>query len=105
MLPNLERWSLAPISDTAALLVTELVANVVRHVGEPMTVRMTRRPERIRVEVDDTCAQLPERREVDATSEGGRGLALVATLASRWGAEVHPADGKTVWFELDIDER
>jgi len=103
MRPKVANWSSAQMIDTAALLMTELVANVVRHVGEPMTVRMTRQPETIRVEVEDTCPRLPERREVDLTCEGGRGLALVATLASRWGTDVHRADpGKTVWFELDV---
>jgi len=104
MRPQLDRWSLAPVADTAQLLVTELVSNVVRHVGEPVTVRMQHRSETIRVEVDDTSARPPEVREPDPASEGGRGLALVATLASRWGTDVHPADGKTVWFELDVDE-
>ena len=104
MRPKLDRWEVAPVADTAELLMTELVANVVRHVGEPMTVRMTRGAEMIRVEVDDTGSRLPERREVDLTCEGGRGLALVAALASRWGTDVHRADpGKTVWFELDVD--
>jgi hypothetical protein len=32
---------------------------------------------------------------------GGRGLLLIATLASRWG--VTPAiQGKTVWFAIDL---
>jgi anti-sigma regulatory factor (Ser/Thr protein kinase) len=103
MRPQLDQWSLAPVSDTAQLLVTELVSNVVCHVGAPMTVRMTRGADAVRVEVEDPSAQLPEAREPDPASEGGRGLALVATLASRWGTDVHPADGKTVWFELDVD--
>ena len=104
MRPQLDRWSLAPVADTAQLLVTELVSNVVCHVGAPMTVRMTRGAEMIRVEVEDSSPELPESREPDPTSEGGRGLALVATLASRWGTDAHRADpGKTVWFELDVD--
>ena len=104
MRPKLDRWTVAPVADTAELLVTELVANVVRHVGEPMTVRMTREAETIRFEVDDTSSRLPESREPDLAREGGRGLYLVATLASRWGTDVHRADpGKTVWFELDVD--
>ena len=104
MRPKLDSWAVAPVADTAELLMTELVANVVQHVGEPMTVRMTRGAEMIRVEVDDSGGHLPESREPDLASEGGRGLYLVATLASRWGTDVHRANpGKTVWFELDVD--
>ena len=106
MRPQLDRWSLAPVADTAQLLVTELVSNVVCHVGAPMTVRMTRDAETIRVEVEDTSARLPEAREPDPAAEGGRGVALIATLASRWGTHLHRGDpGKTVWFELDVAER
>ncbi|QIB47791.1 ATP-binding protein [Streptomyces aureoverticillatus] len=32
--------------------------------------------------------------------ESGRGLALVAAFADRWGTEVGPEPRKTVWAEL-----
>lgn len=32
--------------------------------------------------------------------EGGRGLAIVATLSDDWGVEPHEGDGKHVWFVL-----
>ena len=41
------------------------------------------------------------------TALGGRGVALVDALSTRWGVEDHGADadggaGKTVWFVLDV---
>jgi hypothetical protein len=38
----------------------------------------------------------------EPTDEHGRGAFLVDALANDWGADVHPEDGKTVWFEIDI---
>lgn len=40
----------------------------------------------------------------DWQSLSGRGLTLVASLASLWGAE-HTATGKVVWAEFDVGER
>jgi len=100
MRPRLAEWNLDRVADDAELLVSELVANVVRHVGLPMTVRLARRPDLVRVEVDDPSATAPLVRHPDSEKESGRGLLLVAAMASRWGTELHRDDGKTVWFEL-----
>jgi anti-sigma regulatory factor (Ser/Thr protein kinase) len=83
------------------LLVSELVTNVVRHVCEPMLIRLTRDAGTIRVEVDDSSALPPVVRDPDDAEERGRGLLLVASVAARWGTNQHHDDGKTVWFELD----
>jgi hypothetical protein len=37
-------------------------------------------------------------------NEHGRGLRIVATLASAWGVEPR-GEGKAVWFELQTDGR
>jgi serine/threonine-protein kinase RsbW len=56
-------------------------------------------PDRVRVEVADSEAALPQLRQPDQEATGGRGLAMVALLATRWGTD--PTDsGKAVWFEL-----
>ncbi len=85
----------------AELLTTELVTNVVCHVGSPVTVRliMNEGPA-IRVEVDDSSSVPPVLRESDAETPCGNGLLLVDGLATRWDAELR-SDGKTVWFELE----
>jgi anti-sigma regulatory factor (Ser/Thr protein kinase) len=98
---SLETWKLDGLGEITELLASELVANAVVHVGCPMTVRISRRDDVIRVEVQDESQQLPSIRTPDPTNERGRGVFLVDALATDWGAEVHPDDGKSVWFELD----
>jgi anti-sigma regulatory factor (Ser/Thr protein kinase) len=93
-------WRLDGLGGITELLADELVANVVRHVGEPMTVRAIRTPGRIRVEVDDPSPVPPVLEHPDAGTVQGRGILLLDALASEWGADLRP-DGKTVWFELD----
>ncbi|WP_405820339.1 ATP-binding protein [Streptomyces sp. NBC_01390] len=85
------------------LCVTELVGNVIRHVGEgtPVSVRVACvDTARVRVEVRDPDPRaLPVLLSAVGDSESGRGLALLGALAVRWGVEVG-ALGKTVWCEL-----
>jgi anti-sigma regulatory factor (Ser/Thr protein kinase) len=85
------------------LLASELVSNVVRHVGSPMTVRVGRDGPGVRVEVDDESDTPPVLRTPAPDAEGGRGLLLVASLASDWGFETRD-HGKTVWFVVDLGE-
>jgi anti-sigma regulatory factor (Ser/Thr protein kinase) len=99
---TLETWKLDGFGDVTELLASELVSNAVVHVGHPMTVRIARRPDSIRVEVKDESPQLPSVGTPEPTDEHGRGAFLVDALANDWGADVHPEDGKTVWFEIDI---
>ena len=47
--PKLEAWDFGGVTDEADLLVTELVANVVTHVSQPMEVRLTRRGDTVTV--------------------------------------------------------
>ena len=84
------------------VLTTELVSNVVRHVGSPMTVRIIRDGSAVRVEVDDESDEPPMLLDLGAESENGRGLVLVDSLARDWGwtAREH---GKTVWFVVDTE--
>lgn len=54
----------------------------------------------VRVEVSDLSVGVPLLRWFGLEASTGRGLQLVARLASSWGIDER-ADGKTVWFELD----
>ena len=85
------------------LLASELVSNVVRHVGSPMTVRVGRHGPAVRVEVDDEGDTPPILLNPAPDAQGGRGLLLVDSLASEWdwNARDH---GKTVWFVVDLGE-
>jgi DNA-binding transcriptional MerR regulator len=82
------------------LLVSELVANAIRHghLGDGGTVRLTARkgPERIHVEVSDDGEGFDW--QTGPSSDGGRGLPLIAALADRWGLTFD--SGTTAWFEL-----
>ena len=98
---TLETWKLDGFGDVTELLVTELVANVVTHVGAPMTLRVQRSPSVMRVEIEDPSTELPVVRHPDTAEEHGRGVLLIDQLANAWGVEPR-TDGKTVWFELDV---
>ncbi len=94
-------WKLDGFGDVTELLASELVANVVTHVGAPMTLRVQRTPSTMRVEIDDPSTEVPVVRHPDEADEHGRGVLLVDQLANAWGVDTR-ADGKTVWFELDV---
>ncbi|GAA2117725.1 ATP-binding protein [Streptomyces synnematoformans] len=101
-------WGLPPdAADTAVLLVSELLTNACLHARAPrdrhIAARCVLGDKGLRVEVSDAgdCAP-PAPRRAGPDDESGRGLALVAALASRWGAYPRRNGiGKTVWFELD----
>lgn len=94
----LTAWGAQHLLETAALLTDELVVNAVRHARTPMLLSARWRDGQLRVDVTDACPAPPVRLHVPSDASAGRGLNLVATLASRWGVERH-AGGKTVWFE------
>jgi anti-sigma regulatory factor (Ser/Thr protein kinase) len=97
----LHTWALDGFGDVAELLTSELVSNVVRHVGDTMTLRVSMDGTCLRVAVDDTRADPPVLRHPGPGEFRGRGILFVDTLADRWGAEIRD-DGKSVWFELDV---
>ena len=97
----LQTWRLDGFGEVTELLTAELVSNVVRHVDAPMTVRAICDQDSIRVEVDDPSTVAPVRRALARFDQSGRGLLLVENLSDRWGTDVRP-DGKTVWFEVDV---
>jgi anti-sigma regulatory factor (Ser/Thr protein kinase) len=93
-----------PCGDVAALLVDELFVNSIRHSGsgapgETVTVAVRTENDVIRVEVTDRSGPgAPEPRTAGSDAEDGRGLHLVARLATRWGWR---RGGRTVtWFEI-----
>jgi anti-sigma regulatory factor (Ser/Thr protein kinase) len=102
----LRQWGLGPqIAEHAVLLVSELVGNAVRHTGARVfTLRMHRRPGRIRIEVRDPSRGLPCLLPVRELDISGRGLFLVDKLSDRWGADLAPR-GKTTWFEMRVTDR
>jgi len=88
------------VLETAELLTSELVANVVVHVGSPVELSVSVLDGAVRVEVTDAAGALPVLRPRSVEATGGRGMIIVDVLADEWGVEPIPDDGKTVWFEL-----
>ncbi|MDH2430238.1 ATP-binding protein [Sphaerisporangium sp. TRM90804] len=99
---RLDGWGLRVELEVTELLVTELVANALRHAdGEPV-LTLTYTCGRLRCEVRDTGSGRPlAAADADPYDETGRGLHLVEVLSRRWGVE--PANpGKSVWFEVPV---
>ncbi len=98
----LTRWGFPHLIVNTQLLVSELVTNSVRHARTDGTLVIRRRGDSIRVETTDSGQGPPEIQHPGPDEPSGRGLAIVARVAPRWGVE-RRADlhGKTVWFELD----
>ncbi|MGW7605929.1 ATP-binding protein [Streptomyces sp. NPDC054766] len=100
-------WEMPELTEAAALALTELLANVVRHVPDRRAaLLMLRRANGVRVEVTDTCPRPPLSTAVDGElAEGGRGLLIVDAVTDRWGWHPLPGRGKTVWFECHTSVR
>jgi anti-sigma regulatory factor (Ser/Thr protein kinase) len=99
---HLVLWGLHEVSDGAQLCMSELVSNVITHVGRgtPATLVVSMNGIYLRVEVHDPDTRaLPTLVDADADSEGGRGMALVGAVADRWGVVLGP-DRKVTWCEL-----
>ena len=88
-------WDGDPLAVDAAIVVAELAANAVVHARSDFTVTVSRRPGAVRIAVcDDVLLAAPLR------AAPGHGLALVNTVATRWGVQSPAAGGKLVWAEL-----
>jgi anti-sigma regulatory factor (Ser/Thr protein kinase) len=94
-------WEARQDVDDVALLVTELVSNVVDHVGgeASLTLELALSEDWLRIAVADGCSVQPVVRALEDGHPRGRGLHLVQAIADRWGSEEHDG-GKRVWFEV-----
>jgi anti-sigma regulatory factor (Ser/Thr protein kinase) len=100
-----QEWGAEAVCDVAELLSSELVTNAVVHARSSVELEAAYDDASVlRIDVYDRSPD-----EVDRSphppadgAEGGRGLAIVARLACRWG--VDPCSpGKRVWFTLAND--
>lgn len=99
----LHDWADADQVDSAVLMVSEMVTNVLVHtdgdallVAEAVGELGTRR---LRVEVADGSDELPHKRHPGEMASSGRGVLLMEMLADTWGVDPRGA-GKSIWFEL-----
>ena len=102
-------WGIDDPSGDAELLASELVANAAEHGdGNPISLALRRHAEPggrsgITCEVTDTPPAMPAYRTTP-DAERGRGLAIVAPLASSSGVRPE-TNGKTSWFTLALTDR
>ena len=90
---------LLDLVDLTSLLTSELVTNAILHAESRVEIEVRTAPDRVRVEVADWGVGVPRVLPLDPTTTGGRGMALVSSLANEWGS--YERDGsKIVWFEL-----
>lgn len=96
----LQTWGAGhELYDDAALVVSELAVNAIRHAESGFTVSLDRIDDRVRITVGDADPTPPVRRSADLRAMSGRGLALVDAVAAAWGSS--PAEGgKLVWAEV-----
>ncbi|WP_051300491.1 ATP-binding protein [Actinomadura rifamycini] len=90
-------------ADDVVLIVDELVTNAVLHGTGPVRLRLRLTGRRLTGEVTDgrAAAPPPPPADVPIWDEAGRGLLLVAALATDYGTRAHgdtDGGGKTVWF-------
>lgn len=114
---GLTAWGEAKLVDAAELVASELSSNAALHAMAEFMHVTVERPAHpatgVRVAVEDDgpvgveavlartpAGEDPAWAELDAT---GRGLAIVATLAGRWGVD-ETTRGKRVWAELTEPE-
>jgi anti-sigma regulatory factor (Ser/Thr protein kinase) len=110
----LREWGLEELTDTALLLVSELVTNAVRASSDgdwtaagsrdaspevALTLRLT--ASRLVIAVWDGRPDPAVRQRPDATTDSGRGLMIVEALAGAWGQRAVDG-GKEVWCEVSL---
>ncbi|MFE5911373.1 SpoIIE family protein phosphatase [Streptomyces wedmorensis] len=100
----LHDWEDEDQLDSAVLMVSEMVTNVLVHTdGDALLVAevaCTEKSRRLRVEVSDTSDELPHKRHPGEMASSGRGLVLMEMLAHAWGVDPR-GEGKAIWFELN----
>ncbi|MFE3286192.1 SpoIIE family protein phosphatase, partial [Streptomyces sp. NPDC059233] len=99
----LHDWADEEQLDSAVLMVSEMVTNVLVHTdGDALLVAEAvgeLGERRLRVEVADTSDELPHKRHPGEMASSGRGVLLMEMLADSWGVDPR-GEGKTIWFEL-----
>ncbi|GII64939.1 hypothetical protein Skr01_50240 [Sphaerisporangium krabiense] len=95
---TLTSWSLADIADDVVLVVAETLADAISHGAPPVQLALWRTADELWVRVTDHGDGRPRRLTPGPRAVHGRGLSIVAALATESGV-VFLADrpGKVVW--------
>ena len=99
-------WGFDEAIDTATLLTSELATNALLHARTPYAVVVSHDGDLVRVEVLDGTTVPPRQRANSVTAATGRGVAMVARVASSWG-ETPPERlqgfAKGIWFAVPTE--
>src|SRR5581483_7199722 len=96
----LRHWGRHELVDDAILVIGELSTNAVVHAESDMTVGISRIGDGVRLVVTDAAGAPPIAQHlVSSDALGGRGLAMVETIARRCG-HFFVAGGKVCWAEV-----
>jgi anti-sigma regulatory factor (Ser/Thr protein kinase) len=106
----LDGWGLPVLADDAAVIVSELVSNALRHGAEGrngpaydcIELILWRRPGQIICAVTDPGTGTPVLAHPDPLAEAGRGLHVVQALAATWGWTRLGGRKKAVWAALPV---
>jgi anti-sigma regulatory factor (Ser/Thr protein kinase) len=105
-------WGLHDLVEVATLCTGELAANAVFHGRTPFDLVVRRRGEGVRIDaIDQRPQEVPVAVPLTGTAADitrhaatGRGLQIVAALATRWGYTTSTVD-KSVWVEIEPGRR
>ncbi|QKW51275.1 SpoIIE family protein phosphatase [Streptomyces buecherae] len=99
----LHDWASDDQVESAVLLLSEMVTNVLMHTDDDALViaEISGEPgaRRLRLDVADASDELPHRRHPGELASSGRGLLLMEMLAGSWGVDPR-GEGKCIWVEL-----
>jgi len=88
--------------DIAVLLTSEVVTNALLHGRSQVRLAVRIDQTGLTVEAGDDNSQHPQNTTTDLGALGGRGLSILASLATCWGVHDEPF-GKIVWFRISTD--
>jgi anti-sigma regulatory factor (Ser/Thr protein kinase) len=103
-------WGLLVLAEDAAVIVSELVTNALRHGvrdtngpgHDRVELILLRRPGQMLCAVTDPGAEPPVLAAPDLSAEAGRGLHVIEALAAAWGWTRLDASNKAVWAALSV---
>jgi anti-sigma regulatory factor (Ser/Thr protein kinase) len=106
---TLQRWGIASRSDDITLVISELLANALRHSlprpgGWPVRFGLLQSwpGSALLCAVADPGSALPAPAPSGPLAECGRGLHVVEELSDRWGCTTPSDRGKVVWATFDV---
>jgi hypothetical protein len=101
---TLLEWRLSQQIPDACLVVSELVTNAMIHAGTDIDLALAEHRRSVRIAVRDYSHDLPVEQQ-GRSDEHGRGLGIVAELATAWGVLPRADGGKVVWAVFDAASR